>query len=233
MKITIGTPWRETPERKPAYDFMQQWWGSVLFGMGCQVDADFVSVDTDDEIFNLNACRNGIVEHAALVEADVVVICDADVVMSNRPMTSNVIQIAAQSDELHMPFTLQRYLTADETRGVISGHPSCGDLPGVGVGNGCCYICRPEVWEQFGGGDPNFVGWGGDDDQIVACASTLVGLRRYTPVAWSMHHADECRPIGSPMQQRNARRAQRYWSAAGNQRAIRRLIDTRDEEWDQ
>lgn len=233
MRIVIGTPWRETPERKPAYDYQQQWWAGVITALPAPIDAFFMSADTDHEIFNLNACRNGLVDRARDEEADVVVICDADVVMSNGPMTAMVIATAAESDELHMPFTLQRYLSSEETRALIDGHPSRGSLPGSGIGNGCCYICRPEVWERFGGGDENFIGWGGDDDQIVACASTLVGLRRYTPVAWSMHHADECRPIGSPAQQRNARRGQRYWNAAGNQKAIRQLIATRDEEWDQ
>lgn len=225
MKVLVGFPWRATPEREEVFEFTKDWWADTL------PDSVRTCLDTQHQPFNLNACRNEIVRAAEAYRADVVVICDADVVMSDRLMTRTIVEVAAQSRELHMPFTLQRYLTRDETSALMQSHPSFDGLPGSGVGNGCCYICRPEVWWRFGGADENFIGWGGDDDQIVACASTLVGLRRYLPVAYSLHHADECRPIGSPAQQRNATRALRYWEAAGSHIKIRKLIQTREQEW--
>src|SRR5687767_9659349 len=64
MRLLIGTPWRATPERVEAYNYMKQWWERVVEALPSDWVADYVDVDgSASQPFNLNVCRNGIADH--------------------------------------------------------------------------------------------------------------------------------------------------------------------------
>jgi hypothetical protein len=220
-KVVVAIPWRAQPARLAAHAFVRRWYADVL------PDAPVVEVDTEHQPYNLAAARNLGVRRAAALDADVVVVGDADVVIDRPHHLLEAIEAAAADGWMHMPFDDQLYLTADETAGLIDraqapqrrGHR----------GNGCCYVVQPDAYWAFGGSDERFSGWGGDDDQLVAAATTLVGLTRHDGVAWSLHHADECRDVGSERHRPNSQLAIRYWKAMGNERAMRALIAERPE----
>lgn len=216
--MVVAIPWRPQPARVAAHRFVREWWAAVL------PDSPVVEVDTDHHPYNLAAARNKGVVEAERLGADVVVICDADVVFDHHIHVYEAIAGASVDGWVHMPFTNQLYLTADETADLFDGTPPtrAGHL-----GNGCCYITTPSTYWAFGGSDERFSGWGGDDDQLVAAATTLVGLVRHDGVAYSLHHADECRDVGSERHRPNSLLAQRYWAAMGNERAMRELIAER------
>lgn len=215
--IAVVIPWRPTPERQAGYDMVVQRWRQLLG------DPPILAVDTCHQPFNLNAARNAGVRAAADLGADLVVVTDADCVLADDVDLTAVCD-AAEQGGLHLPFTAQRYLTAGETAAVFAGDTR--PLPGH-PGNGACYISRPDAWWEWGGGDERFVGWGGDDDQIVAAAMCLSTLTRHWGTVLSLHHADERRPVGTDEHRPNAELAQRYWAARNNPAAMRAIIAER------
>jgi hypothetical protein len=217
MSTLVAIPWRPTPERQAGFDLTVARWGRLLR------DADVVTVDTEHHPFNLNACRNAGVRLAEEGGYDVVVLSDADAFLADDADPAEVVR-AAGAGGLHLPFTAQRYLSAEETAAVAAGATDA--LPGH-PGNGACYVVTPAAWWAFGGGDERFIGWGGDDDQIVAAALALSSVRRHWGTVLSLHHADERRPVGTEEHRPNAELAHRYWAARTNAAAMRRLIAER------
>ena len=57
--VTVIVPWRPAPSRVPAFEFVLDWYARDLPEFRVQ------TVDTDDDVFVLAACRNrGIAERA-------------------------------------------------------------------------------------------------------------------------------------------------------------------------
>lgn len=217
MNIVVVMPWRPQPARLAAHDYCRAWWARTL------PDAPLIEVDTDHHPYNLAAVRNEGVRQAEELDADVVVIADADAVIV--PADSLHAAITAAGDgRLHMPFTAQRYLTEAETETLLVG--GTVDLAGH-HGNGAAYVIQPRSYWAAGGSDERFSGWGGDDDQLVAACSTLIGLERWFGTVLSLWHADERRPVGAEEHRPNAELAARYWRVNGDKQAMRALIAER------
>jgi glycosyltransferase involved in cell wall biosynthesis len=216
VRVVVAIPWRPTPERAAGFECTRARWLELLGPV------PILELDTDHHPFNLNAARNLGVRMAAELDADVVVVSDADAVLADDVNVPSVL--AAVAGGLHLPYTAQRYLTPRETAAVLAG-----DTRPLGGhhGNGACYVTRPDAWWSWGGGDERFSGWGGDDDQIVAAATCLSRLERHHGTVLSLHHADERRPVGTEEHRPNAELARRYWSRIRNPVGMRRLIAER------
>lgn len=219
MKVGIAMPWRPGPGREAAHDYCVWWWGQVL------PDAPIYEVDTAHEVYNLAAARNLGVQVAEADGCDVVVITDADSVYVPHRHVHEAIAEAAVDGRVHMPFSSQRYLTEHETKRLVEDH-IVPDVTGS-HGNGCSYILTPATYRAFGGSDERFSGWGGDDDQLVAAATCLVGLKRHRGLALSLWHP-AFRDIGSVRHKPNAALAARYWDAVHSKGAMRDLIAERE-----
>lgn len=218
MNVVVAMAWRSQPERIASHDHVIAWHRQHL------PDAALIEVDTGHAPYNLAAVRNECVRRAEAAGAEVVVITDADAIVADPAQLHGAITRAATSGRLHLPFQAQRYLTAAETADVIAG----GQAPLDGShGNGAIYAVAPGTYWRFGGSDERFSGWGGDDDQLVAAAMCLAGLRRHPGTVWSLWHADERRPIGTEEHRPNAELAARYWQARDSRDAMRRLIAER------
>lgn len=215
--IGVVFPWRPQPARVAVFEFVYAWWVRQF------PDAVVATVDSEHQSFNLSACRNKAVRLAESNGCDVVVIPDADSIPADTAPLLAAIDESAHGG-LHLPFTRQQYLTEEETVGLFNGHEP--DRAG-GHGNGALYVVTPESWWAAGGQDERFSGWGGEDDQMIAAAQTLIGLKRHVGVVWSLWHADECRDIGSERWAPNSKLAQRYWDAIGKPDAMRALIGER------
>ena len=199
MRVVVAFPWRETPERVAGYQMVRDWYQVNL------VNAAMVEVDTDSEVFSLAACRNRAVAVAKDLGADVVVISDADTI---PPPTAlhDAIEGAAVDGQLHMPYDQCIYAGTDSP---------------PGLANGGVHVVTPACWDALGGQDERLVGWGGDDDQLIAAATCLVGVVRHPGCAVSLWHADANRWCNDE----NRKIAHRYWEAVGNPDAMRQLIE--------
>lgn len=214
----VVIPWRATPARVHAFEYVTGWWKThrPLWPI--------ITVDTAHERYNLAAARNLGVAVAAARGHKLVVLSDADAVLADPTQVDYAVEYAQRGDFV-LPFTGQRYLDQTETVGLLE--QGTRPLEEGGHGNGAMYVCSVDTYQDIGGSDERFSGWGGEDDGIVAAASTLGTLCRVPGVVWSLWHADERRPVGTEEHRPNAELAQRYWDAAGNIGSMRLLIAER------
>jgi hypothetical protein len=224
MKVGVGFPWRATPERDPVANFVWDWWRETL------PDAEIFTADTGHQPFNLNAARNEVVRSAELFDVDVVIICDADVILSNVDSLHAAIDFSWARGTMAKPHSVQRYLTQDETERLMAGEHD--DLSTDRHGDGAIFVVQPKQWWAMHGADERFIGWGDDDRQIVMTAETFIGLTWFTGNALTLWHADEHRPIGSPAQERNARLANAYRQLRFHPKEMLKFIETRPLGWE-
>lgn len=197
MRVVVAFPWRPSVERLPSFEIVRAWYGVQL------PDAQVVEVDTAHEVFNLAACRNAAVRAGIELEADVVVISDADTIVSPDALRAAVDE--AGDGRLHLPFDQCLYAGTDAE---------------PGLANGGVHVVTPECWDAIGGQDERLSGWGGDDDQLVAVATCLVGVVRHHGFAVSLWHADAHRVASV----QNKRLAQKYWDLVDDPVAMRSYI---------
>ena len=193
-------PWRAKEERMPAYSVTRAWYEVHL------PEAKIVEVDTEHEVFNLAACRNFAVGAAEGLGADVVVISDADTI----PPPSGLAAAIADADDhkLHIPFTQCIYAGTDSP---------------PGLANGGVHVVTPTGWKAIGGQDERLIGWGGDDDQLVAVATCLSGLVRHPGLAVSVWQSDAARVCAQPSRDL----VNKDWQAVDKPAAMRKLIAER------
>jgi hypothetical protein len=200
VNVAVMFPWRAKEERMSAYAVTRAWYEVHL------PEAKIVEVDTEHEVFNLAACRNFAVGAAEGLGADVVVISDADTI----PPPSGLAAAIADADDhkLHIPFDRCIYAGTDSP---------------PGLANGGVHVVTPTGWHAIGGQDERLVGWGGDDDQLVAVATCLSGLVRHPGLAVSLWHSDAARVCAQPSRDLVGD----YWRLVDKPAAMRKLIAER------
>lgn len=212
-------PWRPSCHRLLAHRKAKRFWESL----GLEV----LELDTWHIPYNLSAVRNLCVRTAQAAGAEVCIIADADVLLSNPNSICAAIEKASVPNSgLHLPFHRQVYLSAEQTLAasavpvVVSGVT----VTDMHLGSGCCYIIRPDEYWKIGGSDERFHGWGGEDEALCFAAETLGSVTRYPGIAFSLFHADANRDIGSERWQPNSDLAGRYREANGNSDQMLKLI---------
>lgn len=214
--VTVVVPWRPAPSRVPAYDFMRQWYARYL--------PDFAvrTIDTDDDVFVLSACRNrGI---AAFDPDEVVVVCDADTLPEPEPLRA-AVAAARTSGLVHLPYTQYRWLGRDGDAQLRAGVPpeECAHELVIGACSGV-YVTTPRTWARHGGQDERFRGWGFEDAAWYLAHQALLGAApvRHEGRVYALHHAAEVR--AGARYEANAALMERYRAAAGDAVAMAQLV---------
>ncbi|MET0780722.1 MAG: hypothetical protein ABWZ16_04280, partial [Microbacterium sp.] len=113
--VTVVVPWRPAPSRVPAFEFVLDWYRRFL------PDFQVRTVDTDDDVFVLAACRNrGI---AAVDPDEVVVVCDADT-LPEPDALREAVGAARTSGLVHLPYTQYRWLGREGDAQLRAGVPA-------------------------------------------------------------------------------------------------------------
>lgn len=216
--VTVIIPWRATPSRESAFAFVTEWYHREL------PDARLLTIDSDDELFNLARCRNlGVGEIDD--PDDVVVISDADTFPEPESLHA-AIAGAATSGLVHLPYTEYHWLGAQGTTELLAGTPpeECRFELVVGACSGV-YVTTPRTWWAHGGQDERFRGWGFEDAAWYIAHGTLLGAppQRHPGRVFAMHHATQLRE--GPQYELNAALADRYRIASGSPEAMRQLIE--------
>jgi hypothetical protein len=216
--VTVIIPWRPSPSRQEAFGLVSAWYRREL------PDAELVTVDSDDELFNLARCRNlGIASIADPHE--VVVISDADTFPEAGPLRDAIAE-ARSSGLVHLPYDRYHWLGPTGTDELLSGVPAaeCDHELVRGACSGV-YVTTPATWWAHGGQDERFRGWGFEDAAWYLAHETLLGSapQRHHGRVFALSHATE--PRAGEQYDRNAALAARYRDASGDPEQMRQLID--------
>jgi hypothetical protein len=177
--------------------------------------------------FNRAAAINDAAERAG--DWDAAVIADADSLVSAQ-QASTAVALAACTGQIVFGYERFRYVTEAMTARIMGGY--LGDwVPGVewtmeGTCSSMLAVSRP-LWDEVGGFDRGFVGWGFEDVAFsLACQSLGGGMHRIAGDVWHLWH--EPSPVTgdseSPIWQANKSRVDLYMEAAYDPARTRRLL---------
>lgn len=170
----VLVPWRPTPEREPLWEHVR----AHLEGLGLPI----FTGDSDTELFSLSQAFNVAADRpwtrAVLTEADAWV-----------PLEQ--IHAGLELPGLTYCYDRQVRYTPDETKRFLeTGEwPARDLLPAQSHlgSNGVRTITR-ELWDEVGGYDPRFIGWGAEDvDFVHRCGQT----NRIPGPMWELGHERE------------------------------------------
>lgn len=199
-KISVVIPWRETESRLPAFNLICDVYSSALN------NPEIITSDSGSSLFNLSASRNVGLKKAFDDGADVVVLSDADVFVSSDALIESIYN-SLNNNVITNPYDLFLELTKDSTEMFFNNDASCmsnyswiGEAPVLIDGkpsslipcSGINIIPR-SVWENIGGFDENFVGWGYEDNAyLLSYLKHYNDLYKFTNgVALSVFHEKE------------------------------------------
>ena len=219
--LTVLVPWRPQPSRIEAFEALKAWYARHL------PEAVIRTFDSDDELFNLSACRN-IAIASVDDENEVVVINDADTVPELAPLLSAIVD-AATSNLVHLPYDRYHWLGAAGTAQFLGGAEpeDCEFELVIGARSGV-YVTTPKTWWSHGGQDERFRGWGFEDAAWYVAHETLLGEapRRHPGAVYALHHETQLRE--GPQYDLNAGLMDRYTASAESREAMAQLVFEKD-----
>jgi hypothetical protein len=219
--LTVLVPWRPQPSRIEAFEALQAWYARHL------PDAVIRTMDSDDELFNLSACRNLAIASVD-DENEVVVINDADTVPELGPLRQ-ALEAAATSNLVHLPYDRYHWLGATGTAQFLAGTEpeNCDYELVIGARSGV-YVTTPKTWWSHGGQDERFRGWGFEDAAWYVAHETLLGEapRRHAGAVYALHHETQLRE--GPQYDLNAALMDRYTASAASREAMAQLVFAKD-----
>lgn len=214
--FTVVIPWRPAPSRLAAFEFLTSWYAENV------PEATVRTVDTDDDVFVLAACRNLAV--ASVAQDEVVVINDADTIPEPEALRA-AVAAAGASGRVHLPYTEYHWLGAEGTAQLRAGTPAaqCEFELVQGACSGV-YVTTARTWAAHGGQDERFRGWGFEDAAWYLAHSTVFGEPpiRHEGTVYALHHVAEVR-AGSRYDA-NAALMEQYRAAAGDPAAMAQLL---------
>lgn len=216
LPAKIVIPWRPAPSRIDAFERVQRWYRDAFPTVPVE------TVDTDDEVFVLAACRNRAMRSAGLDE--VVVLSDADTLPEVDALTA-AVAAAAAGDRVHLPYDEYRWLGREGSAQYAAGRSlaECDHELVIGACSGV-YVSTPRAWFAHGGQDERFRGWGFEDAAWNLAHQTLMQAppQRHRGRVYALHHVGEVR--SGPRYDANAARMELYRAAAGDADAMSRLV---------
>ncbi len=219
--LSVLVPWRPQPSRIEAFEALKAWYARHV------PEAVIRTFDSDDEIFNLSACRN-IAIASIDDENEVVVINDADTVPELGPLLA-AVEAAATSNRVHLPYDRYHWLGAAGTAQFLAGTEpeDCEFELVIGARSGV-YVSTPATWWSHGGQDERFRGWGFEDAAWYVAHETLLGEapRRHPGAVYALHHETQLRE--GPQYDLNAQLMDRYTAASTSKDAMAQLVFEKD-----
>lgn len=217
MEVVVLVPRRPDPWR-------DRLWRYVRSGLVRDVDWPIFEGLSESGPFNRAAAINS----AARRPWRIAVILDADTVIDPARLRAGVN--AARKGVLVLPHDRFRSLTRRSTGQVLSGRilPEDGQVRWVRpeTKSSCLCIGR-DLWEEVGGFDERFRGWGFEDAAFYAACRQLAGVQRIGgPVHHLWHPRSPEKDPRSADYARNRELAERYKGAQGRA-AIKALLAER------
>jgi hypothetical protein len=207
MKIAVCVPHRPShPDRVRNFARVRQGWDEVnlpVYTGDCEGDWK--------RAYAVNAAC------AQATDADVLFISDSDILLDDPVgQTTNACETALKHNAYVVAFTTLKYLDAD-------GNEFWRQTQ---IWGGVFAIPR-SLFDDVGGFDERFRGYGAEDKGFLVCASTLGGTKQRMPgTAFHLDHPED--PLRtSEATKRGNRLAERYADYDGDEVAIRAMLAER------
>lgn len=224
-KVVILVPRRAgDPHRDGLWAFCRHWWE--------REHPDWPVVEGHHDIGPFN--RSAAVNNAARVagEWDVAVIVDADVI-ANPEAVRSAADVAAGTGRMVVSHDDRVMLNRAGTDKVLGGYRGPWRVrtmvEKIYVDSVSCVVAvQRSLWDEVGGMDERFAGWGYEDSAFAIAAETL-GARPLIRLSSELFHL--WHPVSSEAAKLsstrivNQARLERYQAAAGDADAVRALLD--------
>lgn len=184
MRQQIVLPWRDTDEqwRRKHFNFLYDYYSREF---------DVLTADSTHDDFNRSEARNRGVE---MTESEVAVIIDADNYIPLNQIWQAITK-AHSHDTLVKPFRWFGYITEDSTNNFydlfesgLEYHPAYIG-PAVRGFTGGAYVMKKSLWQEIGGMDEGFVGWGAEDDAFhLKIEGTLGSVKTIDGQDYHLYH---------------------------------------------
>lgn len=211
--ISAVVPYRPAAGRSDAFGFVRDY-------LADNVDEVIVCDDGGSPFSRGCSINQGVLE----ASGDLLVICDADLVVPVDQLDLAVIKVAAGGGMV-LPFDRYHYLTGAASLEVMAGVAPTPTTPREfsmesSVG-GVCVIDRA-TFNLVGGFDPRLRGWGGEDYAFWSAVDTLASVERVPGLLYHLWHpTDPVRPA------ENIDVMTSYMEARGDRAAMLELIGDR------
>ncbi len=231
-KVFLVAPYRETPVRKPLWDWCRARWDSEPW-------LYLLCGETSDEPFNRSATVNMLVRGGVRMygRPDWLIVADADTAIG--PNLAEVMgRVAGVPDGWYIGYEEGRYLSLTEstTKRLIRSdpggpiiEPGGRDLRMSITSYSGCLVVPFEAFETVGGFDERFRTWGEEDFAFMWALDTLYQKHDRLPgFAVHLYHPHvESERFEHPLYPDNLALANRYAKAVGNPDLMRQLIGER------
>ena len=181
--------------------------------------------DSDGELFNRSQAINRAARQAG--DADVYVIHDCDILLANPQQAVDASLIAMSETSYVVAFSTLKVLDWEATHAVHKG-ASVTEQPVLEQVRriwGNCFAISRTLFDQVGGFDERFRGWGAEDIAFLNACSTFGGKHRVMGDAYHLRHPEPVKDHASLTD--NYALGARYAQADGDREAILALIGER------
>jgi hypothetical protein len=189
-----------------------------------ELDLDIEEATTDP--FERAASRNLAAANAG--DWDVALFADADILLGSPDQADAAIMRCYRTGAYTVAYSHLRYLTEEGTESVVNGKAAnfADTDESVGLTWECCFAVRRDIWDETGGFDERFRGWGGQVSAFFYAAATFGGRERIHGSAYHMAHPLVDRAL-EPHFQANCELAERYKAAVDDPAAMREILKER------
>lgn len=221
MKVAVCVPHRPADEEREAnFRRTRQQWDALGWPV--------YTGNNPEPIFSRSRSVN--LAAAQAIDADVLIVSDNDILLSNPGQAIDATQEALDHHAYVVTFSTLFVLDWDDTRAVRRGadpQPAKAIETLRLIWGGLFAVPRP-LFDQVGGFDERFTGWGSQDIAFMVSCSTLASKRRIEGDAYHLRHHPmwESHSQNPTVYDDNAL-AQRYLAADGNVGEITAILAER------